>query len=125
MQRFLTNTIIKNVKQSFRHILFAVSFLMLFVGYQICITSFTHVHYVNGVLISHSHPFANDDHSHQKTEFIFIAHLSDFTALPLAAFESFDFLSLLLAVLDICQVEEIPFLASIPYFHLRAPPVAQ
>lgn len=112
-----------NVKQSFRHILFAVSFLMLFIGYQICITSFTHVHYVNGVLVSHSHPFADDEHSHQKTEFIFIAHLSDFSALPLAAFELIDFLSLLLAVFEICPVEEILNLPSIPYFQLRAPPV--
>ena len=35
----------------------ALCLLALFVAYQASITAFTHVHYVNGVLITHSHPF--------------------------------------------------------------------
>lgn len=41
----------------------ALCLLALFVAYQASITAFTHVHYVNGVLITHSHPFHNQ-HSH-------------------------------------------------------------
>lgn len=37
----------------------ALCLLALFVAYQASITAFTHVHYVNGVLITHSHPFHN------------------------------------------------------------------
>ena len=38
-----------------KKIIGALSLLVLFIMYQASITAFTHVHYVNGVLITHSH----------------------------------------------------------------------
>ena len=112
----------ENVKQSFKHIALAVSFLMLFVGYQICITSFTHVHYVNGVMVSHSHPFSDDEHSHQKTEFSLIAHLSHFSSLVAVVSATIDIPWTLLATMNICpMVDELP-VVSLSYISLRAPP---
>lgn len=53
--------------------------LALFVAYQASITAFTHVHYVNGVLITHSHPFHNQ-HSHSTDSLIVIGLLSHFSS---------------------------------------------
>lgn len=41
--------------------------------------AFTHVHYVNGVLITHSHPFHNQ-HSHSTDSLIVIGLLSHFSS---------------------------------------------
>lgn len=48
-----------------KRIIGAVCLLVLFVAYQTSITAFTHVHYVNGVIITHSHPF-HGKHTHSK-----------------------------------------------------------
>lgn len=58
-------------KKFIRKIIGALSLLVLFVMYQVCITAFTHVHYINGVLISHSHPFQGT-HSHTQSELVVI-----------------------------------------------------
>lgn len=57
----------------------ALNLLVLFIMYQTCITAFTHVHYVNGVMIAHSHPFSGT-HSHSQTSLLVINHLSAFTS---------------------------------------------
>lgn len=57
----------------------ALCLLALFVAYQASITAFTHVHYVNGVLITHSHPFHNQ-HSHSTDSLIVIGLLSHFSS---------------------------------------------
>lgn len=56
-------------------------------AYQASITAFTHVHYVNGVLITHSHPFHNqhshsfhNQHSHSTDSLIVIGLLSHFSS---------------------------------------------
>lgn len=41
---------------------------------------FTHVHYVNGVMIVHSHP-SHGKHTHTKTEIVVIDRLSSFHSL--------------------------------------------
>lgn len=96
---------------------------MLFIGYQICITSFAHVHYVNGVLISHSHPFSDANHSHQKTEFTFIAKLSHFTALELEAIELENPFFTLVSKVNISYQVDAYSIATPYYFSLRAPPI--
>ena len=58
-----------DVKQK-KKIIGALSLLVLFIMYQASITAFTHVHYVNGVMITHSHPF--------QTSLLVIGHLSAF-----------------------------------------------
>ena len=57
-----------DVKQK-KKIIGALSLLVLFIMYQASITAFTHVHYVNGVMITHSHPF-HGTHSHSQTSLL-------------------------------------------------------
>ena len=58
--------------------------LLLFLGYYVSISSFTHTHIVNGVAIVHSHPynpFSKDkpvNHQHSANGFVFIHFLSHF-----------------------------------------------
>lgn len=51
--------------------------LALFVGYQAGITMFSHVHYVNGVMIVHSHPSADNEHTHSEGQILTLAKVSD------------------------------------------------
>ena len=56
--------------------------LSLFTAYQVSITMFTHTHYVNGVRITHSHPFAKGvEHTHTQAEIITIDRLAHYTTL--------------------------------------------
>lgn len=41
---------------------------------------FTHVHYVNGVMVTHSHPYKGA-HSHSKSNILVIAHMASFQSL--------------------------------------------
>lgn len=41
---------------------------------------FTHVHYVNGVMVAHSHPY-KDAHSHTKSHLLVIAQIASFCSL--------------------------------------------
>ena len=65
-----------------RHFKVYISLLLLslFAAYQVSITMFTHVHYINGMRVVHSHPY-NIDHTHSQAEVIVIQHLSDYHTL--------------------------------------------
>lgn len=58
--------------------------LILFLGYYVSISSFTHIHIVNEVAIVHSHPynpFSKDkpvNHQHSANSFVLIHFLSHF-----------------------------------------------
>lgn len=99
----------------------ALSLLLLFVTYQTCIIAFTHVHYINGVLITHSHPF-QDEHTHSKNELVVIGYLSSFQAPDFNANASLEPVRMLLEVLAIGQVT--PFVKGeiSEHISLRAPP---
>lgn len=62
-----------------KRIIGAVCLLVLFIAYRASITAFVHVHYVDGGLVTHSHPF-HGTHSHTKTSFLAIEHLSVFNS---------------------------------------------
>jgi hypothetical protein len=70
----------KLIKVSYRILL---SFL--FVGYYSSLTLFYHVHYINGRLVSHSHPCKQDksnktpfeSHSHSSAEYEYFQHLTE------------------------------------------------
>ena len=73
--------------------------LVLFVAYQTSITAFTHVHYVNGVLITHSHPF-HGKHTHSKSELVVIGRLSTFQSPEVDLYEELHPMRILLAMLE-------------------------
>lgn len=61
-----------------KYIFIPLLLLALFLGYQVSITMFSHVHYVNGVMIVHSHPSADDMHTHTEGQIVTMAQVSSF-----------------------------------------------
>ena len=55
--------------------------LTLFVAYQVNITMFAHVHYVNGVMLVHSHPSADSQHTHTESQILTLAQVSHWSGL--------------------------------------------
>ena len=63
-----------------KRLIFIPLFLLtLFVAYQASITMFSHIHYVNGVMIVHSHPSADDEHTHTASQILTLAQVSEWT----------------------------------------------
>lgn len=97
--------------------------LLLFAAYQTGITAFTHAHYVNGVMIVHSHPFKDGHHHHTKSQLVVITQLSSYhTPKPEESFRLFVERSFFVSI------EQRPVTAFTPKVHLksqtlRAPPV--
>lgn len=89
----------RDVKKEAKRIIGAVCLLVLFVAYQTSITAFTHVHYVNGVIVTHSHPF-HGKHTHSKSELVVIDRLSTFQAPEVDIYEDLHPMRILLAVLE-------------------------
>lgn len=104
-----------------RKIIGALGLLVLFVMYQASITAFTHVHYVNGVLITHSHPFQGT-HSHSKTSLLVIGHLSTFCSSGADVYEVQHPMRPLLAVLGVEPATPTVKGEVIRILSLRAPP---
>ena len=59
-----------------KYIFIPLFLLALFVAYQASITMFSHIHYVNGVMIVHSHPSADNGHTHTEGQILTFANLS-------------------------------------------------
>ncbi len=95
--------------------------LILFIAYQASIIAFTHVHYVNGVLITHSHPF-HTAHSHSKTSLLVIGHLSAFSSCEADVYELQHPMLPLLAVLEAESATPTAKGKVIRMLSLRAPP---
>ena len=96
-----------------KKILLSFLLLTLFVTYQVSITMFTHVHYVNGVMIAHSHPASN---------IIVIAHFAAFHSLEVDVHYDFTPERPILFTVEI--PESIPVTAGthLQVISLRAPP---
>lgn len=60
-----------------KHIFIPLCLLTLFVAYQVSITMFAHVHYVNGVMIVHSHPSTDNEHTHSDSQILTLTQVSN------------------------------------------------
>ena len=60
-----------------RYIYLPLMLLTLFVMYQVSITMFAHMHYVNGVMIVHSHPSTDSEHTHTESQILTLAQMSE------------------------------------------------
>ena len=109
-----------DVKQKIRNI-GALGLLVLFIMYQASITAFTHVHYVNGVLITHSHPF-HGTHSHSKASLLVIGYLSEFCSSGVDVYEVQHPMRPLLVVLEAKPATPTVKGEAIQTLFLRAPP---
>ena len=67
--------------QNKSRIITSLLLLTLFVAYQVNITMFAHVHYVNGVMLVHSHPSADSQHTHTESQILTLAHVSHWSGL--------------------------------------------
>ncbi|MBR5205470.1 MAG: hypothetical protein IKW32_09750 [Bacteroidaceae bacterium] len=106
-----------------RHIFIPLFLLALFVAYQASITMFSHIHYVNGVMIVHSHPSADDEHTHTPSQILTLAQVSEWTGTE-PTFVTLAEVSL--SVFDTLECERKSRTFSDLYAHcisLRAPPV--
>ncbi|MCD8182156.1 MAG: hypothetical protein LUE99_02670 [Bacteroides sp.] len=105
-----------------RKIIGALALLVLFVGYEASVTAFTHVHYVNGVLVAHSHPF-HGKHTHTKSELIVIGCLATFHSPEIDVHEDLHPMRVLLRVMETPAVTPALKGESVRGLSLRAPPV--
>lgn len=73
--------IFKEMMQKRKYIFIPLFLLTLFVTFQASVTMFSHVHYVNGVMMVHSHPSADNEHTHTEGQILTFAHVSDWTGI--------------------------------------------
>lgn len=83
---------------------------------------FTHVHYVNGVMITHSHPSKDKQHTHTKTELVVIHHLSTVHTLEATSCAIHDVLIPVLYDLEIPLATSFVISIHLQSLSLRAPP---
>ena len=105
-----------------RYIFIPLLLLTLFVTYQASITMFAHVHYINGVMIVHSHPSADNEHTHTVSQILTLAQVSEWAGTE-PVFVTLAEVSL--SVFDTLECERKSRTLSDLYSHcisLRAPP---
>lgn len=105
-----------------RYIYIPLMLLILFVTYQVSITMFAHMHYVNGVMIVHSHPSTDNEHTHTEGQILTLAQMSEWVGTE-PVFVTLSEVSL--SVFDILECEREAKALSDLFSHsisLRAPP---
>lgn len=108
--------------QKRKYIFIPLFLLALFVIYQASITLFSHVHYVNGVMIVHSHPSTDNEHTHTEGQILTFAHVSDWAGVEPVCITLGE---VSLSVFDTLECERKSKALSDLYSHcisLRAPP---
>ena len=96
--------------------------LTLFLAYQVSITMFSHVHYINGVMIVHSHPSADSQHTHTEGQILTMAHISSFDGVEPVSYVIADSLLPLLCTLVFDREREDLSFKIHQCISLRAPP---
>jgi hypothetical protein len=87
--------------------------LILFCGYFVSITFFSHIHIVDGVPVVHSHPFRHNssnapvNHQHSENSFILIHFISHFITISSLVFYRVTILRKPLNILPSTTVENI------------------
>ena len=100
--------------------------LVLFVGYLAGATLFYHTHIVNGIRITHSHPYSQTpdtgNHTHTTTGFATIAQLTLILMLAASFYALLRTFALRAARMKPCHTP-IHFVRAVSVPSLRAPPV--
>lgn len=76
--------------------LFAIILTIIFTSYIACITFCVHTHIVNGQLVTHTHPYSNQQHQHSDSSIVAFCHIlqSVFTATQLQGLAPADYILL-------------------------------
>jgi hypothetical protein len=108
--------------------IFAGFLLVLFCGYMVSITCFSHSHIIDGQIVTHSHPYKgasdNPGHSHTAAQLVFIEMLSHFVSLEFAFACLFCVLSAKRIVRNLFRTFHYKQTQILPY-SLRAPPFSK
>ncbi len=104
-------------------IAFSLFLLALFVSYQVGVTAFTHVHYVNGVMVVHSHPSSDCSHQHNASQFVLITQLSHIDTYAAVPFVWVPEMAPVLYSLSFPSQVPVAKGVHLQYLRLRAPPV--
>ena len=62
--------------QKSKYIFISLFLLVLFLAFQMSISMFSHIHYVNGIMMVHSHPSTDNEHTHTEGQILTLAHVS-------------------------------------------------
>ena len=104
-----------------KQILMSLYLLGLFISFQAGITLFSHTHYVNGVMLVHSHP-SSDNHTHTEGQILTLAQVSHFTGTEPLLTESVEIILPVLYTLECKRTMALCPSFHIQCIHLRAPP---
>lgn len=85
--------------------------------------AFTHVHYVGGVYITHSHPFS-DSHTHTPSQLLVIGQVQDDFSADLPDYDLQPVVHSICCQREEVAVSSTPKGVAVCHFLLRAPPVA-
>lgn len=107
--------------QRSRHLYIPLFLLTLFLAYQVSITMFSHVHYINGVMLVHSHP-STDNHTHTEGQFLTLSMVSSFVGIEPNMVEIADLFLPLLYTLDGMTNARFVSALDVQCISLRAPP---
>lgn len=99
----------------------ALSFLVLFVSFQISVVSFVHTHIINGSTIVHSHPFTGE-HEHTADNVIQLAQLSLIQSLEAEVVTIDQPLRPLVSIIEEIPATPLYKCGFFEYASLRAPP---
>ena len=106
----------------FKRTFLAFFLLLLFSAYQVGITTFTHVYYINGAPVAHSHPFKKGNcHSESCLSFIALATTTNFFEAEQSNYQFSDFTKFTLILSNPCGLYQTSIYLQLPA--LRAPPV--
>ena len=107
--------------QRSRHLHLPLFLLTLFLAYQVSITMFSHVHYINGVMLVHSHP-STDNHTHTEGQLLTLSTVSSFVGIEPIMVETGDLYLSLLYTLDGNRKTRFVSALDAQCISLRAPP---
>ncbi|MFA6326744.1 MAG: hypothetical protein WCX21_06290 [Bacteroidales bacterium] len=96
---------------------------VIFLTYYGSVTLFYHQHDLNGMMVSHSHPFHSSSHTHSAEAFDTIHHLSQFITVAFVFAAYIPFIHKLAELLFPESVSFV-FLPNAGSCQLRAPPVS-
>ena len=103
-----------------RYIKTSLLLLVLFLAYQAGGMMFSHIHYINGVMIVHSHP-SKDSHTHTEGQIISIAQTASFVTTEPSSIILENIFLPVLRYLYTGKVYSL-YCADILHIRLRAPP---